>query len=277
MDRTPGVPEVAVALIDGPVAPDHAGLAGATIRRIGPAGASCGDAMREACQHGTYVAGLLVAARDSGAAAICPGCTLLVRPIFSDRSAAGARTPIATSDALGDAIVDGVKAGARLLNVSAALAGPSRTTDRRLLEALDYAAQCRAMVVVAAGNQGIGSSVMTRHPWVIPVVACNTAGRPAADANVSHLIGRNGLMAPGVDIQSLDAGGDLKTSTGTSAAAPFVTGTLALLWSLFPHATAADLRTAVTQAGRGRRSIVPPVLDASTAFAQLARRHAPRH
>ena len=276
MDRTEGVPGVSIALIDGPVATEHPGLAGATIRGLGHAGAACGQPGNDACQHGTYVAGLLVAARHSGAAAICPGCTLLVRPIFSERSVAGSGPPIATVDALGDAIVDGVAAGARLLNVSAALAGPSRTTDRRLREALDYAARRSAIIVVAAGNQAIGSSVITRHPWVLPVVACDAAGRPVADANVSHVIGRNGLLAPGADIRSLDAGGHLKTSGGTSAAAPFVTGTLALLWSVFPEASASDLRIAVGQSGWRRRSIVPPLLDASSAFTWLAGRYGRR-
>jgi subtilisin family serine protease len=58
---------------------------------------------------------------------------------------------------------------------------------------------------------------------------------------------------------------------GTSAAAPFVTGAIALLWSEFPTATAAELKFAVTQAHGSRRGIVPPLLDAWTAYAALAR------
>ncbi len=274
MDRTSGAPEVSIALIDGPLAADHPGLAAATIRAVGETGAACRGGSSVACHHGTFVAGVLVASRESGAAAICPGCTLLVRPIFSEMSAPGDRMPIATLDALADAIVDSVKGGARLLNVSAALAGPSRTTERRLLEALDHAAQRRAIVIVAAGNQAIGSSAITRHPWVVPVLACDPAGSPVADANVSRVIGRRGLLAPGVEIRSLDAGGTLTTFSGTSAAAPFVTGTCALLWSLFPAASANDLRIAVTQVTWGRRrSIVPPLLDATAAFRWLAARY----
>lgn len=272
MDRTSGVPQVSIALIDGPVAVEHPGLAAATIRAIGDTGAACRGGSSVACQHGTFVAGVLVASRASGAAAICPGCTLLVRPIFTEASMARDRMPVATLDALADAIVDSVHAGARLVNVSAALGGPSGATGRRLLEALDHAAQRGAIVIVAAGNQALGSSLITRHPWVVPVVACDPAGLPVADANVSHAIGRSGLRAPGVEIRSLDAGGTLTTFSGTSAAAPFVTGTLALLWSLFPAAPAQDLRRAVTPVAR-RRAIVPPLLDAAAAFAWLRRRH----
>ena len=277
MARTPGAPQVSIALIDGPLDVDHPGLAGATIRAVGEAGAACRVGSSVACQHGTFVAGVLVGSKDSGAAAICPDCTLLVRPIFSELSASGDRMPIATLDALADAIVDAVNGGARLLNVSAALVGPSRATERRLLEALDHAMQRNAIVVGAAGNQAIGSSAITRHPWVVPVLACDPAGLPVADANVSHMIGRRGLLAPGVEIRSLDAGGTLTTLSGTSAAAPFVTGTFALLWSLFPAASANDLRIAVTQNRWGRRrSIVPPLLDATAAFEWLATRYVER-
>jgi subtilisin family serine protease len=94
---------------------------------------------------------------------------------------------------------------------------------------------------------------------------------------VSHVIGRRGLRAPGVEIRSLAAGGTLTTFSGTSAAAPFVTGTFGLLWSLFPGANANDLRMAVTQAASGRRrSIVPPLLDATAAFIELAGRYTER-
>jgi hypothetical protein len=44
---------------------------------------------------------------------------------------------------------------------------------------------------------------------------------------------------------------------------PFVTGTVALLWSEFPSATAAQIKLAITQASaRQRASVVPPLLNA---------------
>ncbi len=61
------------------------------------------------------------------------------------------------------------------------------------------------------------------------------------------------------------------TRSGTSVAAPFVTGTLALLWSLFPDAAAGLVKLAVTQAGVARRrSVVPPLLDGWGAYQALA-------
>ena len=58
---------------------------------------------------------------------------------------------------------------------------------------------------------------------------------------------------------------------GTSAAAPMVTGTIALLWALFPDASAAEIRWAVTAARPSdRRRVVPPLLDARLAYERLA-------
>src|SRR5260370_27100756 len=85
MERGQGRPELKVALIDGPVAVNHADLVGATIRELhGRLSGTCARADSSACQHGTFVAGMLSARRGSVAPAICPGCTLLLRPIFPE-------------------------------------------------------------------------------------------------------------------------------------------------------------------------------------------------
>ena len=69
-------------------------------------------------------------------------------------------------------------------------------------------------------------------------------------------------MAPGDAVTSLGTNGQPVTSGGTSAAAPFVTGAIALLWSMFPEASAAEVKSAVTGAGLRRATVVPPLLDA---------------
>jgi subtilisin family serine protease len=128
-------------------------------------------------------------------------------------------------------------------------------------------------VIVAAGNQGtLGSTVITRHPWVIPVAGYDLQGRPMKDSNLGSSIGRRGLGAPGDRITSLGADGGPLTLGGTSAAAPFVTGTMALLWSEFPAATATEIRLAATRASTPRRtSVVPPLLDAWAAYQAMRR------
>jgi hypothetical protein len=60
--------------------------------------------------------------------------------------------------------------------------------------------------VAAAGNQGtLGSTAITRHLWVIPVVAYDLQGRPMDQSNLGSSIGRRGLGAPGDRITSLGA------------------------------------------------------------------------
>src|SRR5437764_555596 len=265
MELTSGRPEIMVGLIDGPVAIDHPDLDHENIREIpGSRHGTCTRANSVACMHGTFVAGILSAKRDSLAPAICPNCTLLVRPVFVETTSQSEQMPSATPEELAAAIIDSTKAGAHMLNLSVALVQPSSRGQRELEEALDYAARHAVIVVAAAGNQGaIGSTAITRHPWVIPVVACDFQGRLISYSNLGSSIGRRGLSAPGDDVTSLGADGKSLTFGGTSAAAPFVTGAIALLRSVFPTAAASEVKFAVTQASTARRTTdVPPLLNA---------------
>jgi subtilisin family serine protease len=269
MERTSGKPEIMVGLLDGPVATNHPDLESGHIHEIpGSIRGICTQTKSVACLHGTFVAGILCAKRSSVSPAICPNCTLLVRPIFAETQVGSLHMPSATPEELASAILDSIRAGACVLNLSVALMHPSSTGQRELEEALDYAARRGVIVVAAAGNQGaVGSSVITRHPWVIPVVAYDLQGRPIQQSNLGGSIGRRGLGAPGDDVTSLGADGRAITFGGTSVAVPFVTGAIALLWSEFPAATAAEVKFAVTQVSvRRRTSVVPPLLDAWAAY-----------
>ena len=268
MELTHGNADITIGLIDGPVAMAHLDLAEARIREVpGKLTATCSkDGV--ACQHGTFVAGVLVAKRGSPAPAICPGCTLLVRPIFSETTSANGEIPSATPEELAGAIIECAERGARVINVSAGLGQPSATSERTLEDALDHATRRGAIVVAAAGNQAtLGSSAITRDPGVVPVVACDLRGRPISQSNLGASIGKRGLSAPGDDITSLGVNGTPLKFGGTSAATPFVTGTIALLWSAFPEARPAEIRLAVTRTNVARRtSVVPPLLDAWASY-----------
>ena len=273
MEFTGGSPEINVGLIDGPVTMAHPDLAGANIHELnGKVSGRCVQANSIACLHGTFVAGILCAGRTSAAPAICPNCTLLVRPIFREAMLGNESIPSATPQELAAAIIECIEAGARVLNLSAALVQPSSKGERELKEALDYAARRGVMIVVAAGNQGtVGSTAITRHWWVIPVTACDLRGRPMNLSNLGSSIGRRGLSAPGDEVTSLTTDGKPLTSGGTSVAAPFVTGAIALLWSEFPVATAAQIRLAITKAHAPRRaSVVPALLDAWATYQIMA-------
>src|SRR6516225_8240904 len=76
MSRSQGRPELAVALIDGPVALDHPDLAQSTMKEIpGAVRGACSRLESVACMHGTFVAGMLAARRGSQA----PGYALAAR------------------------------------------------------------------------------------------------------------------------------------------------------------------------------------------------------
>src|SRR6266481_4207714 len=268
MARTTGRPEVTIGLIDGPVANGHPDFERRNIRELrGANGGGCALSGSAACKHGTFVAGILLAKRGSTAPAICPGCTLLVRPIFPETNSGNGHIPSASPQEVASAIVETIDAGARILNLSAALAQPSVKSEGELHSALEYAAQRAVIVVAAAGNQGVvGSSAITCHPWVIPVAGCDLQGRPQSQSKLGSSIGRRGLLAPAEGVTSLGSEREPVSFGGTSAAAPFVTGTFALLWSEFPVASAAELLFAVRGTRRPSRvAIVPPLLDAWSA------------
>jgi subtilisin family serine protease len=174
----------------------------------------------------------------------------------------------AIPEELAQAILDCIDLGAGVLNLSAAIGQPTIKMERPLEAALDHAARRGVIVIAAAGNQGtVGSTVITGHPWVIPVVGYDLQGSPMNHSNLGSSIGRRGLGAPGDRVTSTGANGKPLTMTGTSAAAPFVTGAIALLWSEFPTATATEIKFAATQSHVARRTtVVPPLLDAWAAY-----------
>jgi subtilisin family serine protease len=278
MARTSGSPQIAIGLVDGPVSMTHPDLATENIREVAGSTAACTRADSLACQHGTFVAGLLAAKRESPVRGICPACTLLVRPVFVDRRTAPDRVPAATPEELAAAIGDAIDAGVRLVNVSAAISPLPAVRGARALElTLDRAWHLGAIVVAAAGNEGtVGGTSLTQHRAVIAVSACDRSGRPVSSSNLGWSIGRRGLAAPGEDVTSLGTDTATISAGGTSVAAPFVTGALALAWSQFPQATAGQVRLAVVLAHRARRrSVIPALLNAEgvyLALGQLVRR-----
>lgn len=122
MAATQGRPEIVIGLIDGPVASNQLAFQTENIRALGDQqNNTCIRPDDLACRHGTFVAGILMAKRDSGAPALCPNCTLLVRPIFIEATAGSEAMPNASPQALAEAIHALSQQGVRVLNLSLAL------------------------------------------------------------------------------------------------------------------------------------------------------------
>jgi subtilisin family serine protease len=169
MESTSGRPEIVIGLIDRPAAINHPDLRSKNISEIpGKVAGACTKLDSAACLHGTSVAGILSARRSSPAPAICPDCTLFVRPIFSEITIG--HMPTATPKELAAAIFDCMAAGVRVINLSMALSQPY-LGESELKEALNYAARRGVIAVAASGNQeSVGCSVISGYRWVIPVV-----------------------------------------------------------------------------------------------------------
>ena len=284
MRLTAGADSINVALIDGPVDVSHPQLATDRLRQPRErAGATCGTRTSFGCVHGTGVAGILHRHRDQTGEGICPGCGLVLCVIFppaADRPIEQTDTvPTATPMDLAATLVAAVEANAHVVNISAGLVGfPPLSSERAAVtEALNYAASRGSIVVAAAGNEAhVGSSVLTRHPWVIPVVAVALDGRPIPQTNLGNSIGRRGLAAPGEAIETLAPEGSMQTLSGSSAATPFVTGAIALLRSLVAKAPAGEILAALRSShhpAQSRRRIFPPPFDAWRAYEQLKARY----
>lgn len=264
MEVCSGDPSISVGIIDGPIDLTHPAFSDSSIRTVKPnLLLACQDAQSEACSHGTGIGGILCARRGFPAPAICPSCTFLFYPIFPEHPQGLSDLALATPVELARAIVETVDSGAKIINLSLGVIPTDTSTYRELDEACDYAAQRGVILVAAAGNQGrIGFLPLLNRPWVIPVASCDRNGRITPESNVGPRIGKSGLCAPGVDILTSIPGSQYGSISGTSAAAAFVTGGIALLWSEYPEMSALEMRAVVLQsARREHRSIVPPLFD----------------
>ncbi|MGD9672106.1 MAG: S8 family serine peptidase [Candidatus Nitrosocosmicus sp.] len=287
MDLTEGDPDIIIGLIDGPVDLLHPAFDESKITAVKKSYLSmCRDSDNVSCIHGTFISGILCAKRELGAPAIAPKCTLLLRPIFFDQISnvnskgesfnnmnnAPSVIPSSNSEELSTAIIETVDAGANIINLSLGLSTTSLIRYNELYDAYEYARKNNVIIVSAAGNQGvIGNVSLLADEWILPVSASDEYGVLAPGSNFGPLIGRRGIMAPGVNIRSTLSGGGFLNLSGTSCAAPFVSGSIALLWSLFREASSAQLVNSIRNSTFNfrNRSVIPPLLNAKVAYENI--------
>ena len=258
---------VSVAIIDGPY--DAVALSGILAKAPIQLGlGACGDKPNSACDHGTFVIGLLGARRDALIPGLCPGCQLLHIPIFIDEHA-----PWASVGELANAISIAVAAGARIINLSLAILGDNSRNHPELAAALNYAELKGAVVVVAAGNQGrLAMGQLLSHSVTVPVVAVDAGLGLLPNSNFGPVISRRGVAALGSNLPGYAPGGGTTAMSGTSVATAVASGTLAEVWSKVPSATAAEIRAAVLRLAP-RNETRPPVLDHALLLAAINQLH----
>lgn len=168
--------------------------------------------------HGTHVAGI-VAAREGngrGVAGVAPDCTLLVAKALGDDGSG-------SSQAVADGIRWCVDQGAAVVNCSLGSSQP----DQAIYEAIVYAGTKGAFVVCAAGNTGRPNDVNwpARFDECVAVAALN---REAHLASFSSRGPQIDIAWPGEEITSTYLHGGYAVLSGTSMAAPGITGLVAL-------------------------------------------------
>jgi hypothetical protein len=138
------------------------------------------------------------------------------------------------------AIYFAVNHGAKVINAS----WGGNDYSQALSDAIGYAASKNVVFVTAAGNDGVNNDQASSYPAdfrlpnTISVAAVDEAGNLASFSNYGPTT--VDLAAPGVDIRSTVPGG-FATYSGTSMAAPFVTGVVALVAGVHPGYSAAQL------------------------------------
>ena len=142
--------------------------------------------------HGTFVAGILCEEKLCRAGDL-PRLHFACAPDFF-RNTRGERVdPERHPGGTRSGIIECIDAGARLVNLSAALAQvPSSKGERALGQALDYAATRGAIVVAAAGNQGtVGSTAdYAASVRLSPSSLATGAADRLTDPTIGNSIGR---------------------------------------------------------------------------------------
>jgi thermitase len=170
-----------------------------------------------------------------------------------------------TTGGVADGIRYAAANGARVINVS--IQGDS--PDPRLNAAIADAAAANALVVVSAGNSGRDIDSQPSYPAAIP--APNVIGVAATSPEDGRSIDPQSnfgrltvqLAAPGDQILSTANDGGYVYKSGTSMAAPIVSGVAALMAAANPRLGAVDLRALLMQnATRSQLPIASGYVDA---------------
>ncbi|MQY64298.1 MAG: S8 family serine peptidase, partial [Calditrichaeota bacterium] len=191
--------------------------------------------------HGTWVAGIAAAVtnNDTGVAGVAggwgsssPGAKMLI-------CAVGDYTP--SSSVVDDAILYAVSKNAKIINMSFTV-GESAAINAAIGSAyLTYG----AFIVAASGNDGVATvGYPARAQYVVGVGATNTSDQRASFSNYGSALD---VVAPGVDIWSTKKNNTYGSASGTSAAAPQVSGIGALLKSYNSSFTNAQIEERIAE------------------------------
>ncbi|WP_293682013.1 S8 family serine peptidase [uncultured Phenylobacterium sp.] len=227
--------------------------------------------------HGTHVSGIIGATGGNGigVAGVNWSTQMVVLKSASATGSVSTSANIQATDYFTNLTKSGVATDFAATNQSWGGTGNSLA----LQDAITRAAKADVFYIAAAGNNATNNDVSGFYPANL-----STATTAAFDAVISvAAIASNGTLAsfsnygmntvdiaaPGASIYSTIKGGGYQAWNGTSMAAPFVTGAIALYSALHPEMTGAQIRAALLQSATPTASLLDKVatdgrLDIST-------------
>ena len=197
--------------------------------------------------HGTHVTGIIAAVGNNGldTAGVCWNARIMAIKILD---AGGDGTSADAASAIFYAVVN----GADVISLS----WGSDEDSQAIRDVIAYARRQGVIVVAAAGNEGANAPFYPAgYPEVIAVAATESSDRRWYLSNYGDWVD---IAAPGRDILSLRAGGTAFGATqdafttklsGTSMAAPHVSGACALLLAADPFLTAEEVEQMLLSTG----------------------------
>jgi subtilisin family serine protease len=220
--------------------------------------------------HGTGVAGIIGALRGNGVGVdgIAPAVRLMVVRAVPDGDE--------RDKDVANAIRYAADNGAHIINMSF---GKSFSPEKAAVDAaVKYATEKGVLLVHAAGNDGKDLAVEENYPnrtslsgatsqlW-LEVGASSWQGVDHLAADFSNY-GREqvDLFAPGHDVLSTAPGNTYETASGTSFAAPVVSGIAALIMAYYPELSASDVRRVLLESSTrlGDHMVARPGKDDNT-------------
>lgn len=224
-DVNQGSADVLIAIVDTGVNYTHEDLDGGRVRTdIDRDFINDDDDAMDDHGHGTFVAGIIGADTNNGVgiAGICRNCQILpVKVLNGDGSG--------SAESVSQGIQYAAEQGADVINMS--LGFPSDCgCSQTVAGALNYAYDKGSFLVAASGNDS--DKTRTSYPASSPrVMAVGASDRNDAEADFSNRDSYLDIMAPGVDIYSLDntSSNSYTDGDGTSAASPHVAGVAGLV------------------------------------------------
>jgi len=239
---------IKVAVIDTGIDASHPALQGAVVGGTDVSGLGTPDGLTPVGQnnyHGTMVASLIAGRGNAEDASAGLLGTAPKSELLSVSMAFGVEG-VDTDSQIAEGIIWAVDNGAKVINLS--LTRNSVSWPESWDQAFLYAFENDVVIVAAVGNR-IDGTEQVSAPATIPGVIA-VAGVDI-DANASKLSSTSGftigVTAPSEDLVAAYPGGEYRIWSGTSGAAPIVSGMVSLIRSLYPEMDAANVVNRVIQ------------------------------